>query len=95
MSQSFGQVLLSMLETDVATVGGKPLVTLITSLQAAAGNKLLQQGAVLQFIAAAPTAGITLEIEVEQQLLQMALTEVQAFIAAKATPAPAAPAAKP
>ncbi len=86
MSTSVGQALIAMLESDIATVGGPPLVTLITSLQAAKGNRLLQQGAVLQFVAAAPTAGITLEIEVEQQLLQAALTEVQAFIATKAVP---------
>ena len=89
-STSVGQALLAMLESDFATVGGTPLITLITSLQAAKGNRLLQQGAILQFVAAAPTAGITLEIQVEQQLLQMALTEVQAFIASKAAPAAAA-----
>jgi hypothetical protein len=80
-----------MLESDLATVGGQPLITLLTALQAAKGNRLLQQGAVLQFVATAPTAGITIEVEIEQQLLQMALAEVQAFIASKAgTPAPAA-----
>lgn len=88
---SFGQALLAMLQADVASTGGQPLVTLITSLAAAKGNRLLQQGAVLQFVAAAPSAGITIEIEVEQQLLQMALTAVQAYIAAKTPAVPAKP----
>ena len=84
-----GQALLALLASDLATTGGQPLVTLVTALRDAKGNRLLQQGAVVQFMAAAPTAGITIEIEVEQQLLQMALTEIQAFIASKAAPAPA------
>jgi len=80
---TLGQALLAMLESDLATQGGAPLVTLLMSLQGAAGNVLLQQGAILTFVAAAPTVGVKLEIEVEQQLLQLVLTKVQAFIAAK------------
>jgi hypothetical protein len=88
---SVGQALLALLQSDLATVGGAPLISLITALSAAKGNTMMQQASILQFVAAAPTAGITLEIEVEQQLLQMALTQVQAFIASKTAPA-AAPA---
>jgi hypothetical protein len=80
---TFGQALLSMLESDLATVGGQPLITLLTALQSAKGNVLLQQGAILQFVAAAPTAGITLEVEIEGQLLTLAISKVQAFIASK------------
>jgi hypothetical protein len=80
---TLGQALLAMLESDLATQGGAPLVTLLMALQGAAGNVLLQQGAILQFVAAAPTVGVKLEIEVEQQLLQLVLTKVQAFITAK------------
>lgn len=75
-----------MLESDLATVGGQPLLALLTSLQAAKGNVLLQQGAILQFVAAAPTAGVTLEVAIESQLLQLAISKVQAFIASKAAP---------
>jgi hypothetical protein len=82
-----GQALLSLIESDLATVGGQPLLTLLTALQSAKGNILLQQGAILQFVAAAPTAGVTLEVEIEQQLLSLAITKVQTFIASKAAPA--------
>jgi hypothetical protein len=82
---SFGQALLAMLESDLATAGGTPLITLLTALQNAKGNVLLQQGAILQFVAAAPTVGITLEIQIEQQLLQDAITKVQAFVTSKTT----------
>jgi hypothetical protein len=85
-----GQALLAMIESDLATVGGQPLLGLLTALQAAKGNVLLQQAAILQFVASAPTAGITLEIEVEGQLLGLLITKVQAFVAAKSAPAPAA-----
>lgn len=88
-----GQALLALIESDLATVAGAPLVTLITALSSAKGNVLLQQGAILQFVAAAPTAGVTLEITIEQQLLADALAKVQAFIASKAAPPAAAPAA--
>lgn len=82
-SQSFGQWLVSTLEADAASVGGTPLVTLLTNWETHAGNPLLQSADLLQFEAAAPAAGLQLEIEVEQQLLQLAVSKVQAFIAAK------------
>lgn len=80
---TFGQALLSMIESDIATVGGTPLITLLQTLQNAKGNVLLQQAAILQFIASAPTLGITLEIEVEQQLLGLVIAKVQTWQASK------------
>lgn len=82
-SQSFGQWLVNTLEADAASVGGAPLVALLTNWAAHAGNPLLQSADLLQFEAAAPAAGLQLEIEVEQQLLQLVIAKVQAFVAAK------------
>jgi hypothetical protein len=87
MTTSVGQAILAMFESDIVSSAGAPLVTLITALQANKGNLLAQEAAWLQFVAAAPTAGISLEIEVEGQLLSAILTKVQAEIAAKATKA--------
>lgn len=86
---SLGQALLSMIESDLATVGGQPLITLFETLQNAKGNVLLQQAAILQFIASAPTLGITLEVEIEGQLLTLAIAKIQAVVA-KTAPAAAA-----
>jgi len=84
MSSTTGQAILAMIESDLAVAGGQPLLGLISALQAAKGNVLLQQAAILQFTASAPAAGINLEIEVEGQLLQLVASKVQAFIASKA-----------
>lgn len=80
-SPTFGQALLSMIESDLATVGGQPLITLLGTLQSAKGNVLLQQAAIMQFVASAPTMGITLEVQIEQQLLGLAITKLQALLA--------------
>lgn len=85
-----GQAILALIESDIATVGGQPLIALLTTLQSAKGNVLLQQAAILQFVASAPTLGITLEVEVEGQLLTLAIAKVQGLIKGQATPAPAA-----
>jgi hypothetical protein len=87
-----GQALLALIASDLATVGGQPLITLLQTWQKDAGNTLLQGAALLQFTASAPAAGITLEVEIEQQLLQLAITKVQSYLASKAAPtvAPAA-----
>jgi hypothetical protein len=89
MSTTPGQALLAMIESDIATVGGSPLISLLTTLQSAKGNVLLQQAAIMQFVASAPTMGITLEVEIEGQLLSLAISKIQAFIASKGA-APAA-----
>lgn len=83
-----GQAILALIESDLATVGGQPLISLLTSLQSAKGNVLLQQASILQFVAAAPTMGITLEVEIEGQLLQLAIAKVQGLIGK--APAPTA-----
>jgi hypothetical protein len=90
MSATPGQAFLALIESDLATVGGSPLVTLLGALSADKGNVLAQQAAILQFVAGAPAMGITLEIEVEQQLIALAIAKVQAFVAAKVAAVPAA-----
>lgn len=82
-TESGWKAFLSMLETDVLTVGGVPLQTCITAMIAANGNLALEAAALLQFNAAAPAAGITLAVDVQNQLLQLALTKLQALMAAK------------
>jgi len=74
-----------MIESDQATIGGQPLIGLLTALQSAKGNVLLQQAAILQFCATAPSVGINLEIEVEQQLLGLLIQKVQAFVVSKSS----------
>lgn len=80
---TLGQSLLSMIESDLATLGGQPLLNLLTALQASKGNVLLQQAAILQFVATAPGVGIQLGVQVEQQLLQLAIDKVSAFISSR------------
>ncbi len=86
MTTSVGQALLALIESDLATVGGQPLITLITGLKTDAGNQLKQAADIMAFTAAAPAAGLQLEVMVEQQLLQMAITKIQAYVASKTTP---------
>ena len=75
------QALLNLLQSDVLTTFGAPLVTLIQSLVANKGNFLAQQASWLQFVAAAPAAGIALGVEFEGQLLNTVLTNLQAHMA--------------
>jgi len=93
MSQTVGQTILGLIENDLASVGGTPLITLLQTLQAAKGNVLLQQAAIMTFVASAPTLGLTLGIDVEGQLLGLAITKLQGLIAT--TPTAAANAAPP
>jgi hypothetical protein len=90
MSTSVGQAFVALVESDLATVGGTPLVSFIQAEIAAKGNFALQAANLLQFQASAPTLGIQLGIELEQQILQLALGKIQAAIAAKTAPAPGA-----
>jgi hypothetical protein len=86
MSTSVGQAFVAMIESDLATVGGAPLVAFIQAEIAAKGNFALQAANLLQFQAGAPAMGIALGVELEQQVLQLALGKVQAAIAAKTSP---------
>lgn len=86
MSSSAGQAILALIESDLAVVGGPPLIGLLTSLQSAKGNVLLQQAAIMQFVATAPSVGITLGIEVEQQLLGILISKIQGFITSQQPP---------
>lgn len=88
---SLGQMVLTMLEQDLAETAGPAVMTLFSNWKTHAGNKLLQAVDLATFVNQAPEAGITLEVEVEQQLLTLVQTKVQEFIAAKApAPVPAA-----
>jgi hypothetical protein len=82
-----GQAILALLESDLITAGGVPFETLLTSLIAHKGNALMQGADWLQFVAAAPGAGLQLEITLEGQILGAVLAKVQAAVAAKATAA--------
>lgn len=75
-----GQAILALIESDLAVVGGPPLIGLLTSLQSAKGNVLLQQAAIMQFVATAPSVGINLGIEIEQQLLGLLIAKIQGFL---------------
>lgn len=87
MSTTPGQAILAIIESDLANVAGQPLMTFLTACKAANGNLGLEAAALLQLEAAAPGAGIQLELTIQQQLIQLALTKLQAYLAAKATPA--------
>lgn len=93
MTTSVGQTILGLIENDLAAVGGTPLITLLQTLQAAKGNVLLQQAAIMTFVASAPQLGLTLGMDVEGQLLGLAITKLQGLIAA--APAAAVSAAPP
>ena len=54
---SFEQWLLTTIQSDVLTIGGAPLLTLLTNLKAHAGNELMQGADWLQFLAASPACG--------------------------------------
>lgn len=84
-----GQALVNMIESDLATVGGTPLETLLMNLKSHAGSKLAQGADIIAFTAQAPAAGFQLELMIEQQLLTLAMAKVQAYIASKTAPSPA------
>lgn len=90
MTTSVGQAILGVVESDIATVAGAPLLSFLQACQAANGNKALEAVAVVQLVAAAPAAGLNLEITVEQQLIALVTSKLTAFITAKATVAAAA-----
>ena len=72
---AFETWLLTTLKGDLIASGGAPLATLLTNLQAHAGNAVEQAADLLAFRGAAPAAGITFTIEFEQQLLGLAITK--------------------
>lgn len=85
-----GQAILAIIESDVATVAGSPVIQFLEDCKAANGNLGLEAAAVLKLEAAAPGAGIQLELEVQTQLLNFVLAKVQAYVASKAAPPAAA-----
>jgi len=78
-----GQALIAMIESDLASVGGQPLIMFLTAIKAANGNLGLEGAALLQLEAAAPGAGIQLGLDIQMQLVNLALAKVQAYVAAK------------
>jgi hypothetical protein len=78
-----GQAVLAMLESDLITAGGVPFETLLQNLITHKGNALAQGADWLQFLAAAPGAGIQLEVTLEGQILNAVLSKVQTAVAAK------------
>lgn len=84
-----GQAILAIIESDLASTAGKPVISFLQACQAANGNLGLEAAALLQLEAAAPAAGIQLELTVQQQLISLALAKVQAYVASKTTPAAA------
>lgn len=87
MSTTPGQAILAMIESDLAATAGKPVVAFLQACVAANGNLGLEAAALLQLEAAAPAAGIQLELQVQQQLLNLVLTKIQTYVASKTTPA--------
>jgi hypothetical protein len=87
MTTSVGQAILGMLESDLDTVAAPQVITLLQNLATHKGNKIAQGADVVQFVATAPAAGLTLEAEVEAQLLQLGVRWIQSEVAK----APAAP----
>jgi hypothetical protein len=84
-----GQAFLALITSDLATTGGAPLITFLESIQAAKGNLGLEAAALLQLEAAGPAAGISFLLEIQQQLVGLAITKLQGYLATK-TAAPAA-----
>ncbi len=76
------QAFLAMIESDLVSAGGQPLLTLITQLIADKGNGPKEAADILQFLAAAPGAGVTFIQEIQVQLLTLASTKLNAWIAA-------------
>ena len=93
------QAVLNIVTGDLAGASA-PIVTFLEDLEAADGNLGLEAAAVLQLEGALPAAGLSVGIELQNQLLSFALTKLKAYIASKSpvstvVPAPAPTAAKP
>jgi hypothetical protein len=78
---SQAQTLVQLFESDLIQAGGQPLLTLLENLKTHAGNVPLQIADWLQFVAAAPTAGLALGLQLENQLLSLAISKLQAHVA--------------
>lgn len=88
-----GQAILAMIESDLAATGGAPVLQFLEDCKAANGNRALQAVALLKLEAALPAAGIQLEIQVEAQMINLAISWLQSYITSKgpaAAPAAAA-----
>lgn len=84
-NSNLGQVILDFIKTDALTTFGKPLLTFLTAVEAANGDKLKEMAAVIQLqgnlVAAAPTAlG-----EVESQIASALAAKLQAAMSSVAT----------
>ena len=86
-SQNLGQMVVSMIESDLTTAAGSSVITLLQNLQKHAGNGPAQAADILSFQAQAPGLGLTLAVEVEQQLLAIAIKKIQSAMTPAVTPA--------
>jgi hypothetical protein len=75
------QAILTVIQSDIASIAGQPLITLLNALKASNGNIALQQAAILQFIGEAPALGLQLGIEFETQAINWAIAKLQAYLA--------------
>lgn len=90
-NSSVGQAILAIIESDLLKVGGAPVVQFLEDCKSANGNLALEAAALLKLEAAAPAAGITLEVTVQQQLIDFALGKLQAYMAGKQPQSAGAP----
>jgi hypothetical protein len=87
------QAILTVVQGDLAGAAG-PLVTFLDSIEEADGNLGLEAAALLQLEGTLPGAGISLGIELQNQIVSIALSKLKSYIASK-TPASSAPAPAP
>jgi hypothetical protein len=72
------QAFLTLLQSDLLQTAGTPLITLLTTIAGNKGNLVANQAAILGFIAQAPSLGISLGIELEQQVISSVVAKLQA-----------------
>ena len=76
------QAILTVIQSDIASVAGSPLINLLNSLKASNGNVALEEAAILQFIGEAPNLGLQLGIEFQTQAINWAISKLQAYLTA-------------
>lgn len=85
-----GQAILAMIESDLLNTGGAPVLQFLEDCKAANGNLALEGAALLKLEAAAPAAGIQFEVQVQTQLINLAIAKLQGYISSKTAPSGAA-----
>lgn len=82
MSQSIGSTIVALIESDLLTSAGGPLLTLLNAVQANKGNIVADTAAWLQFIGSLPSALIQAEGEALAQVAGILQTKLQASLSA-------------